>query len=243
MTIARIYQPVELNLNQYFSLTTQAIQHVVKVLRYKLNDEFIVFNGEGGEYTAKINQINKHEVIARVIDFHDVTAESCLNLHLGQAVSRGEKMDFTVQKAVELGVKEITPIITERCGIKLSSERWDKKWEHWQSIIIAACEQSGRNQIPIIHKPCLLNNWLHKIQADLKLLLHPHLAVGCKSLTVQIKNIALLVGSEGGFTEHEVVLSKQYQFTGLKLGPRILRTETAALAAVAVLQTLWGDFS
>ena len=178
-----------------------------------------------------------------MIAFHDVEGESCLNIHLGQAVSRGEKMDFTIQKAVELGVNEITPIITERCGIKLSAERWDKKWEHWQGVIIAACEQSGRNKIPVIHKLCSLNQWLCEIQAELKLIMHPHVATRYRNSMMGLKNIALLVGSEGGFTEQEVELSKDYQFLGMKLGPRILRTETAALATIAMLQTLYGDFT
>lgn len=242
MRTVRIFQPIKLSVNLVFELTAAAANHLVRVLRFALDDEFIVFNGEGGEYCAKIILIKKQQVIVQVLRYQDFLVESPLEIHLGQAVSRGEKMDFTIQKAVELGVKTITPLMTERCGVKLTSERWDKKIQHWNGIIIAACEQSGRDKIPNITPPMQLAKWLSEFTADLNLILHPFATQKLSALTIKSKSINLLIGPEGGFEEYEVNLAQSHKFMPLRLGPRILRTETAALTAIAALQTQFGDF-
>lgn len=241
MRTVRIYQPTKLFADLTVILTPEAANHLVRVLRFEVNDQFTVFNGDGGEYLAKIIEIKKQQVVIHIESYKNHSVESPLKIHLGQAISRNEKMDFTIQKAVELGVTAITPLTTERCGVKLSADRWEKKLQHWQGVITSACEQSGRNFIPTIYPPMVLSQWLARSQADLKMILHP---VGTKKIH-DLKNhpqsIDLLVGPEGGFDELEINMAQQHQFISLQLGPRILRTETAALVAITTMQCLWGD--
>lgn len=241
MRISRIYQPIKLFDGLVFELSPLAASHLVRVLRYAVGDEFVVFNGEGGEYKAKIVAIKKQQAMAQVGEYKNLSVESALRIHLGQAVSRGEKMDYTIQKAVELGIAEITPLLTERCGVKLSGERWDKKLAHWRGVVIAACEQSGRDRIPVINHPVQLTEWLTQTQADLKLILHPQAAQKLTDITQQPHSVELLIGPEGGFDDLELQLALQHGFIALQLGPRILRTETAALVGIAALQTKFGD--
>lgn len=241
MRISRIYQPVVLTTGLMFELSTEAANHLVRVLRHTINDSFVVFNGEGGEYDAKIIAIKKHQVMVEVGEYRKQSTESNLQIHLGQAISRGDKMDYTIQKAVELGVTAITPLLTERCGVKLSHERWDKKLQHWRGVVIAACEQSGRERIPELHEPLSLQNWLGQIQADLKLVLHPQADQTINAIQHTPQSISLLIGPEGGFDVLEIQLAQQAGFHALQLGPRILRTETAALVAITAMQCRWGD--
>lgn len=242
MRIPRIYHPDILQPNDTLTLTDQAAQHLQQVLRLQMGDQLILFNGKGGEYQAVIKSIHKRNVLVEIGTYTAHEVESPLHIHLGQAVSRGEKMDFTIQKAVELGVAEITPLISERCNVKLSADRFQKKSAHWQAVIISACEQSGRNHIPIIHEPVQLNNWLAQHHKGLKLMLHPAINKSLITENSPQKYITLLVGSEGGFSEEEIAWATENNFQQLTLGPRILRTETAALAAISVLQGIWGDF-
>jgi len=242
MRIVRIFQPIDLCTNLIFDLTPIAANHLVRVLRFMQDDEFVVFNGKGGQYLAKIISIRKQQVSVQLLQYEGHTSESSLEINLGQAVSRGEKMDFTIQKAVELGVNTITPLLTERCGVRLNSERWDKKIQHWNGIIVSACEQSGRNYIPTIMPPKSLVDWTSQSNAELKLMLHPEGNMKLSALISKPAAVDLLVGPEGGFAEDEVNLAKTYNFISLQLGARVLRTETAALAAIAALQTRFGDF-
>jgi len=241
MRITRIYQPRKLEIGQTFALSSDAANRLTKVLRLSEGAEFVAFNGEGGEYTAQIQTIKKNEVLVQVTAYQDRDSESPLNIHLGQAISRGEKMDYTIQKAVELGVMEITPLLTERCGVKLSDERWEKRLEHWRGVIISACEQCGRNKIPVIHQPIKLLDWLPQVHEAVKLVLFPKTQASLKTLNSAAKNIALLIGPEGGLAEHEIAVAIERQFIPIQIGPRILRTETAGLAVVAILQGLLGD--
>jgi 16S rRNA (uracil1498-N3)-methyltransferase len=243
MRLTRIYQDTELKTGSMISLDSNAVNHIVHVLRLSANDQLIIFNSKGGEFLATIYKINKHHTSVLLKEFNDIEKESPLKIHLAQVISRGEKMDFTIQKAVELGVSEITPLITARCGVKLNKERLAKKIKHWQGVIISACEQCGRNTLPILHPINHYNNWLPNINSALNLALY-HLA---DTTLAQLKKpstneITLLVGPEGGLSKTEVKLATQNNFTTIKLGPRILRTETAALAAVSTLQSKWGDF-
>jgi len=245
MRISRLYQPIKLISGETVSLTPEAAHYLVNVLRLSVGEKIKIFNGEGGEFSATVFSINKQKISVKIGEYLVHEVESPLQIHLGQAISRGEKMDYTIQKAVELGVTQITPLFTERCGVKLSQERWEKRLQHWRSIIISACEQSGRNTIPIIHEPIVLTEWLKKINTDYKIMLHPEGSMDCfaGARNDDIKSIALLVGPEGGFAEAEVAYAIQQGFSGMKLGPRILRTETAALAIIAILQAKFGDMT
>jgi 16S rRNA (uracil1498-N3)-methyltransferase len=242
MRIPRIYYPNILHQEDTVILTEQAAKHVLQVLRLQMGAQLTLFNGKGGEYQATISHINKRSISVVVGKFSEIKNESPLYIHLGQAISRGEKMDFTILKAVELGVSEITPLISERCNVKLPEDRLQKKLAHWQAIIISACEQSGRNFIPILHTPIHLNHWIAQHRSGMKFILHPADKPSSLKESIAQKNITLLVGSEGGFTEGEMTWATENHFQPVTLGPRILRTETAALAAISVFQGIWGDF-
>ncbi len=238
----RIFQSGQLMANSTITLDEPASHHLARVLRANIGEKIILFNGQGGEFSGLIKEINKKTVVVDLHDFIARDVESSLNICLAQGISRGEKMDFTIQKAVELGVKEVIPLFTERCNVKLDAERSDKRIKHWRSIITSACEQSGRNYVPDITMPLSLENWLTKVKADICLVLSPYATTGLKQLAVPDNaRIVLLIGPEGGLSDREVNLASQYGFLPLNLGPRILRTETAALAAITALQSCFGD--
>ncbi|WP_221795841.1 16S rRNA (uracil(1498)-N(3))-methyltransferase [Oceanobacter mangrovi] len=237
----RIYTPETLVTHQQLELEEQASIHLLRVLRMAAGDPIRLFNGDGNEYLASITEAGKKRAMVTVESINSTDNELALPIHLGQVISKGDKMDFTIQKATELGVSQITPLISERCDVRLKGERMDKKLEHWRKVAISACEQCGRNRIPEILPVMTLNDWYSQLQAELKLILHPHNQQPLAQQS-QPTSVALLVGPEGGFTEVEVAQAQQAGFNGLILGPRILRTETAALAAVSVLQYVWGDF-
>lgn len=242
MSVSRIYQSIDLNIGSVVHLDQQASHHLMTVLRVKIGDKITVFNGQGGEYLSVITQMNKKQVIAQVTDFNDRDSESPLELYLAQGISRGEKMDYTIQKAVELGVKKIIPLLTERCTVKLDEDRRIKRFQHWQSIIISACEQSGRNRIPELLMPMSLEKSWTCMKADWNFVLSPVATAQLKNQPVQKQqSVLLLIGPEGGLSEVEIQLATQQGYLPLNLGPRILRTETAAVAAITALQCCFGD--
>lgn len=239
MRLPRFYVNVELKLGAAVELPKETSHYVRQVLRLREGSPVILFNGSGGEFKGKIS-VNNKQTTVMLEEFSDLSVESPLHIHLGQGISRGEKMDYVVQKAVELGVTEITPLFTERCGVKLDDERAEKRLDHWQKIIISACEQSGRNKIPLINAPCEISAWIAQCKASYRLICHPGLSSHESSL--EVKNIvAVLIGSEGGFTEVEITDAMTHGFKSLALGPRVLRTETATVAALTKLQMLGGD--
>lgn len=242
MPVSRIYQPVPLAVGM-LQLEENASHHLARVLRAAVKDEVIIFNGEGGEYHGVIQQINKKNVVVELSKFVDRNSESPVVISLAQGIARGEKMDFVIQKAVELGVSEIFPIISERCNVRLDQEREQKRMQHWQAVVISACEQSGRNRLPVVHAPLMLSDWLEQSHAEMKLVLSPHVTKKLKDVSVKPASIAVLIGPEGGLSEREIETTIKYNFTALNLGPRILRTETAAVAALSVLQFHFGDFN
>lgn len=242
MRIPRIYYPDSLAVHTTIQLTDGAAAHLIQVLRLSMGAEILLFNGQGGEYTANIVEINKRKVKAYIAEFSPREVESPIKIHLAQAISRGEKMDYTLQKAVELGVTYITPLMTERSQFKLTDERLDKKIAHWQSVVISACEQCGRNQIPDVAYPIAFNQWLSQNHSGLKLVLDPAAKIPLSHYVNHNSEITLLVGSEGGLSDQEINSAKEGGFNPIILGPRILRTETAALVAISAIQTLWGDF-
>lgn len=241
MRIPRIYVDSHMDTLQPLLITDNAAHHIQHVLRLKTGAKVILFNGQGGEYLADIIQMKKNEVNVTILEHQPKNTESSLHIHLGQAISRGEKMEYTIQKAVELGVTEITPLFTERCGVKLAEQRLEKRLDRWRSIIINASEQSGRTQIATLNPAIKLEHWLKARQDKLRITLDPEAEQSLSSLKFANESVALLIGPEGGLADEEITLAAQHDFTGVRLGPRILRTETAALTVVSILQHQWGD--
>jgi 16S rRNA (uracil1498-N3)-methyltransferase len=242
MPVSRIYQPGSLQANTILWLNDNAAHHLARVLRVAVGESLIVFNGAGGEYQAVITQITKKGVEVRLGQFISRDVESPIRIELAQGIARGEKMDFIVQKAVELGVSRITPVITERGNVRLTGEREAKRHQHWQSVVVSACEQCGRNSIPEVLAPVSLQSWLSTAKADYRFVLSPHVN---NKLPAQIpagSSVILLIGPEGGLSDAEVTAAVAAGFQPLSLGPRVLRTETAALAALTALQCRYGDF-
>lgn len=242
MTTPRFYCPEILAQSGTAELPEQAAHHAARVLRLQAGDRVSVFNGRGGEGEARITDIGKRNVTLEIVDWHAVERESPLQVLLAQAISAGEKMDFTLQKAVELGVGDIQPLASERSVVRLSGERAEKRVAHWQGVVIAACEQSGRNRVPEVAPIRPLLDWLGRQEGGLRLMLSPVAEVGLRDLPKPTGNITLLIGPEGGLSPAEAEAAQRYGFTPVRLGARVLRTETAALAALAAMQTLWGDF-
>jgi 16S rRNA (uracil1498-N3)-methyltransferase len=242
MAISRIYQAMTLTVGAQVELEEQASHHLARVLRAEIGDIVTVFNGEGGEYETVITAIAKKKINVNIKSYLARDAESPLQLYLAQGISRGEKMDFTIQKAVELGVSGIIPLLTERCTVKLDDEKRQKRLAHWQSIVISACEQSGRNTLPTLLAPVTFHHWLASQATHQGFVLAPLGQYKLQQASLQ-KNmpVTLLIGPEGGLSEQEIKQACQQGFLSLNLGPRILRTETAGLAALAAIQSIFGD--
>ena len=242
MRIPRIYHPESLEYQTQCQLSEDATNHVGRVLRMVEGEQLELFDGSNHIYPAIITESNKKSVKANILGRELSDKESNLKIHLGQVISRGERMEFTIQKSVELGVNVITPLWSERCGVKLDGERMDKKIQQWQKIIIAACEQCGRNVVPEIRPLMKLQDWCAEDDGALKLNLHPRAQHSIKTLPMIPKDgVRLLIGSEGGLSEQEIVQTQQKGFTEILLGKRVLRTETASLAAISALQIYFGD--
>ena len=244
----RIYQAQAFEVGQTQALSDDAFGHTVRVLRLKDGDEITLFNGVAEqqsyyEYQAKLCNVGKKRADIEIIAKNKVENESPLNIHLGQGISRGDRMDFTLQKSVELGVNTITPLLTERCTVKLNKERMQKKVEQWQKIVISACEQSGRANVPEVKFPMTLEEWLAQETSALKLNLHPRAQHSIMSLPLENKRVRLLIGPEGGLSEQEINNATDANFIDVLLGPRVLRTETAALTAITALQCRFGDLA
>jgi 16S rRNA (uracil1498-N3)-methyltransferase len=263
MSNPRIYQNTVFSIGETVTLSDDAFGHTIRVLRLKVGDSMTLFNGYSnglanglsddlvsdlnhakqpiGEYSATLVAVNKKQAQVEINSFTRVDNESPLNIHLGQGISRGDRMDFTLQKSVELGVNTITPLFTERCGVKLTGERLQKKIDQWQKIVIAACEQSGRCIVPKIMPALPLQEWLKQETSALKLNLHPKAEHSIINLPESNERVRLLIGPEGGLSDTEIEQANQNHFTDVLLGPRILRTETAALTAITALQCSFGD--
>ncbi len=241
MPIPRIFLPVPLASGQVVELDDNARRHAVQVLRLRDGDALVLFNGEGGEFEAVIDSAGKRAVTVRVGAFHDAERESPLAVHLGLGISKGERMDFALQKATELGVAAVTPLFTERVVVRLDDRRAAKRLAHWQGVIVAACEQCGRNRLPVLHAPQPLATWLAGRDENRRLFLDPQATQALGGLPAPAGPLALAIGPEGGFTGDERRAIAAADFTGVRLGPRVLRTETAVLAALAAVQVLWGD--
>lgn len=241
MRINRIYTEADLQPNSDIQLEAGPSLHLLKVLRLKTGAPLELFNGDGNNYACELLDSPKRTANVRVLSAQPNPTESSLRSALGIVVSKGDRMDFVVQKATELGIHEIYPLTSERCDVKLNAERSEKRQQHWLKVAIAACEQSGRSRIPSIAPIQSIQQWTSEISADLKWVLH-HRATADKS-PAEAQSVAILVGPEGGLSEAEVELALQHHFTPTVLGPRVLRTETAPLVALSVLQQRYGDFT
>lgn len=241
MRIPRIYHPQTIEQLGNIHLSEDASGHVGRVLRMNTGNEVLLFDGSGAEFPGVISSVSKKNVTVEIKDRVEHSIESPLNLHLGQVISRGDKMEFTIQKAVELGVNTITPLISERCGVKLNTERFEKKLQQWQKIVIAACEQCGRNIVPTVRPLMQLEQWCAEDYDGLKLNLHPRAKYSINTLPAPVNKVRLLIGPEGGLSDEEIQMTEQYQFEETLLGPRVLRTETAGLSAITALQVRFGD--
>lgn len=233
----------KLALGAQVKLPENAAIHATRALRLVVGDQVILFNGDGQDYISELIHVTKNEVIAKILKAKPVENESPIKIILAQAISSGDRMDFTLQKAVEMGVTEIQPIASQRSVVKLSGDRAEKRREHWQNVVNSACEQSGRAFVPKVANPMSISDWLGtKPNAETKITLSPIAEITLKDLATPSGTICLLVGAEGGLTEDEIQLAATQGFTPVRLGKRILRTETAPLAAIATMQAFWGDF-
>lgn len=240
MRITRFYCPELNETDERFTLPDAAHRHAVQVLRLRQGDTLRLFNGRGLEREAVLETVAKRESTVRLLSEVSVNNESPLTITLLQGISRGERMDYALQKSVELGVTRIIPVVTERCNVQLSAGRDEKRWAHWQGIVISACEQSGRNVLPELSMVMSLDDALLENKLGCRLVLDPLAETGFTSLERQ-ENITLLIGPEGGLSELEIQQAEAMGFQPVRFGPRILRTETATVAALATVQTLWGD--
>jgi 16S rRNA (uracil1498-N3)-methyltransferase len=243
MSTPRFHVPIPLTPAAVLNLPEAAAHHAARVLRLRNGDAVTLFNGQGGEYAAHIIALGKHDVTV-VVERHDpVERESPLPVTLVQALSSGERMDLTIQKAVELGVARIVPVESERGVVRLKGERAGKRVAHLQQVAISACEQCGRNRIPEVRMISPLDVWLAAEKNDaLRWVLLPGADTALRDLPRPQKPIELLVGPEGGFTDNEADTARRAGYQPVRLGPRVLRTETAAPALLAAVQALWGDF-
>lgn len=243
MRIPRFYQEVDVEIGQQQSLSAVNHRHAVQVLRLKIDEELIIFDGKGGEYLAKVSVVNKRDSSVLLESFNDVNRESNLNSTLILSTIKSDKMDFAIQKAVELGVSSIQPMISHRSVIKIKADRLQKKMQHWQAIIVGACEQSGRTQIPILEEPLSLEACLKKHDSDFCIGMLPTSTEKFSDLklTNNEHNVALFIGPEGGFTDEEELLMQSYKIHTVNFGSRILRAETAVIAGLTACQQQWGD--
>lgn len=239
MFVPRIYYPSPINVGETLNLDKEMSHYLLTVLRLNNNDKVIFFNGEGGEYAANL-VADKKRCQANITLFNAISRESPLSLHLGQALARGDRMDYVIQKATELGVQSITPLLSANCGVKLPTDRTDKRLLHWKKIAESACEQSGRTLLPIIHPPMTLVAWSQQPFAGLSLYGDTLQGTSLSSLAKQ-GAFRLTIGPESGWDPREATLLQTAGFQAIKLGPRVLRTETAGLVALSVLQELFGD--
>lgn len=242
MPIPRFYCPIPLVPGREATLPEAVGRHAHYALRLRVGDRLILFNGDGGEYMAILDRGGRN-TRARVLECRAVDRESPLRITLAQGISSGERMDFTLQKAVELGVAAVQPIVTRRTVVRLNAERGQRRQAHWQGVVASACEQSGRCRLPLVGAILAYPEWLATVRNTdaAKYLLDPEGGGRLRNLPAPERPVLLLAGPEGGLepTERDAALAAG--FVGIRLGPRILRTETAAVAAIAAMQALWGD--
>jgi 16S rRNA (uracil1498-N3)-methyltransferase len=243
----RFYHSKPLSINQAVILDDFSGHHALKVLRVRLNDDLVLFNGDGYDYKGRVTEINKKEIEITILTSAKKNRESPLKICLIQSLSSNEKMDWIIQKATELGAYEIQPIFSERSIIKISQDRIIKKLAHWKQVSISACEQCYRTEVPQIHQPKKFMDYLNNTSFEdnaLRLILAPSARINANIFPTKEPNkVYVLIGPEGGFDKKEIQLANSLNFEAINLGPRILRTETAPLSILSILQYKYGDFA
>ncbi len=242
MSIPRIYTEQSLTPGSRVLLESESSHHLTQVLRLQRESKIRLFNGSGREFNACIMATEKRQVQLEVLSQSDKELEPQLAIQLGIGISKGERMDYAIQKSVELGVGAITPLFSQHGVVNLKGERLQKRQQHWHQVMISACEQSGRCRLPAMHDSIELEKLLEKPAYGLNLVLNHRAETNLVEFDPPEDGINLLVGPEGGLSEAEILAAQNTGFHGVRLGPRVLRTETAPLAAIAAIQTLWGDF-
>jgi len=243
MRNVRIHVETPLTTGAEVELSEDAARHVVTVLRLRAGAVLELFDGSGGSHRGRILTVGKRSVTVRLESFDRQERESSLHVTLVQGISRGQHMDFTLQKAVELGVARIVPVLTEHSNVRLDESRAGRRIDHWRRVVIGACEQCGRNRIPEVCPPQPLAAWLETDRADRRLVLDPEADRGLNTFPPPLTGMSLLSGPEGGLSPVEIRAAVTMGWQAARLGPRILRTETAAVAALAACQALWGDLN
>lgn len=241
MRVSRLYVNAALNVGGRIELDDDATHYVRSVLRLKQDQNIVLFNGQGGEYVGRFSEVSRKHVRVEIETYSQRDVESPLQVNLGMGISRGDRMDWAVQKAVELGVAKLTPLLTERCVTKLTDDKKQQRLQHWQHIVQHAAEQSGRTRLPEMSDIIDISEWLSQ-QQGLRIFLDPYAEHSLADLQPENLRVTLLSGPEGGFSESERQLAKAVGFIPVRMGARILRTETAVLSALTAVQTLWGDF-
>jgi len=241
MRISRLYTVDRLSPGQKIDLQDDSAHYVRTVLRLKKDQNITLFNGLGGEFLCTLEEVSRKRVLVNITEAIDRSVESPLKITLGLGISRGDRMDWAVQKAVELGVNKITPLLTERCVVKFKGDKKPQRLQHWKNIVQHATEQSNRTFLPELSEIDAIQSWVHK-QNGLKIFLDPYAKQSLKDLKPDNFHVTLMTGPEGGFSDQERKLAIEAGFIPIRLGKRILRTETASLAALSAVQMLWGDF-
>ena len=241
MRVTRIYTSQALKEGALIRLAADAGHHVRRVLRLKAGAALVVFNGDGRDFHATVASLEQPEVWLQVASATETEPPPKLNLTLFQGIGKSERMDLALQKAVELGVESLVPLFCERTVVRLSGPRLGRRMEHWRRVVIAACEQSGRSRVPELAPHLQLERLCKNPPPGLKLVLRPGGASTLSQLAPQ-RRISILTGPEGGLSAAELAAVEAAGFLSVRLGPRVLRTETAPLAAISALQALWGDF-
>lgn len=244
MRTPRIFQNQPLLEGTSVELDDSGSRHIGKVLRMQAGDPVILFNGTGGEYHGLIEAVDKKSVRVSLDFFNETDRASPVHIHLGQVMGKGDHMDYALQKAVELGVSEITPLTSHHCEVSLKGERLEKKLQQWRHLLISACEQSGLNIVPVLNPPQPLHQWCETVATDVKWILHTEdLPANPFQRATAPDSLCFAVGPEGGFNDEEVELAKEKGFQAVTLGPRVWRTETAPVVMLSLIQMVWGDFS
>jgi 16S rRNA (uracil1498-N3)-methyltransferase len=241
MRLSRVYTEQSLQCDTTVTLKDDQAHYLGKVLRLKAGDQISLFNGDGGEFLGEIELVEKKAIHIKLSEQLENNSDPVFPIHIGIGISRGERMDYVIQKATEVGVSSITPLFTERCEVKLKGDRANNRLAHWTKVAIAACEQSGRCTPPVIEEPEALSTWLQKPRGEACFVLD-HRGSNGFDTALQPKSACFLIGPEGGLADEEVTAATSVSFTPLRIGPRVLRTETAPLVAISIAQHLWGDY-
>ncbi|WWO97940.1 MAG: 16S rRNA (uracil(1498)-N(3))-methyltransferase [Candidatus Dasytiphilus stammeri] len=243
MLLPRIYFPQKIQNHDEIMINSKITHYVHNILRMNNGDLVQLFNNTNLVFNAKIIKIYKASALLKILSLQEENRESSLHIHLGQVITRGYRIKFAIQKSVELGVNIITPLFSERCGVKINQPELEKKIQYWKQIAIATCTQCGRNLIPKIRFPMELEPWCAESTSDFKINFSPNSSKKLSCLPKKIQQLRLLIGPEGGLSEDEITTTAKYGFTNISLGPRILRTETASITVIAILQAYFGDLT